>query len=59
VAPNPSEARRFLDGEAARVPLRRLGRPDEVADAVVFLASDAASFVSGSELFVDGGEARV
>jgi NAD(P)-dependent dehydrogenase (short-subunit alcohol dehydrogenase family) len=59
VAPNPSEAQRFLDGEAARVPLHRLGRPDEVADAVVFLASDAASFVTGSELFVDGGEAQV
>ncbi|MFO7819058.1 MAG: SDR family oxidoreductase [Halanaerobacter sp.] len=36
-------------------PLGRLGEPDEVAQAVVFLASDEASFVTGSDLLVDGG----
>ncbi|WP_430785756.1 SDR family NAD(P)-dependent oxidoreductase [Actinoplanes sp. G11-F43] len=36
-------------------PLGRVGRPEEVADAVLFLASDEASFVTGSELYVDGG----
>jgi NAD(P)-dependent dehydrogenase (short-subunit alcohol dehydrogenase family) len=41
------------------VPLGRLGTPDEIAKAVVFLASDDASFVTGTELFVDGGFAQV
>ena len=41
------------------VPLGRLGTPDEVARAVVFLASDDASYVTGAELFVDGGFAQV
>ena len=41
------------------VPLGRLGKPDEIAKAVVFLASDDSSFVTGTELFVDGGFAHV
>jgi NAD(P)-dependent dehydrogenase (short-subunit alcohol dehydrogenase family) len=42
-----------------RVPLGRLGTPDEIARAVVFLASDDSSYVTGTELFVDGGFAQV
>ena len=41
------------------VPLGRLGRPDEIAKAVVFLASDDSSYVTEAELFVDGGFAQV
>jgi NAD(P)-dependent dehydrogenase (short-subunit alcohol dehydrogenase family) len=44
---------------AESVPLGRLGTPDEVAKAVVFLASDDSSYITGAELFVDGGFAQV
>ena len=44
---------------AAATPLGRLGTPDEVAKAAVFLASDDASYITGIELFVDGGFAQV
>jgi len=44
---------------ASSTPLGRLGTPDEVARAVVFLASDDSSYVTGAELFVDGGFAQV
>ena len=43
----------------ASVPLGRMGTPDEVANAAVFLASDDSSYVTGVELFVDGGMAQV
>jgi NAD(P)-dependent dehydrogenase (short-subunit alcohol dehydrogenase family) len=46
-------------GFAAAVPLGRMGTPDEVANAALFLASDDSSYVAGIELFVDGGVAQV
>ncbi|MFR0693179.1 SDR family oxidoreductase [Enterobacterales bacterium AE_CKDN230030158-1A_HGKHYDSX7] len=56
----PDEARQGLfDALAAQVPLGRLGEPQEVGKAVAFLGSDAASFINGIELFVDGGMAQV
>lgn len=47
------------DHLASIVPLGRMGRPEEIGKAAVFLASEDASFVAGVELFVDGGSAQV
>jgi NAD(P)-dependent dehydrogenase (short-subunit alcohol dehydrogenase family) len=50
------QRRQFI---SAGVPLGRMGKPEEIANTVVFLASDDASFITGSEFFVDGGFAQV
>jgi NAD(P)-dependent dehydrogenase (short-subunit alcohol dehydrogenase family) len=49
----------FQAGISARVPMRRIGRPEEIASAVAFLASDDASYITGVELNVDGGMANL
>lgn len=57
--PDAAQQQGLLDYLAARIPLGRVGEPDEIAKAAVFLASDDASFVNGAELFADGGQAQV
>lgn len=51
--------RELLDYLASRIPLGRVGEPEEIASAALFLASDEASFINGTELFADGGQAQV
>jgi NAD(P)-dependent dehydrogenase (short-subunit alcohol dehydrogenase family) len=59
VATNEEEVRKFKTSLASTVPMGRLGTPDEIAKAAVFLASDDSSFITGVELFVDGGTAQI
>ena len=45
----------FVEQYSNRTPLKRLGNPDEIASTVLFLASDAASYITGATIMVDGG----
>jgi NAD(P)-dependent dehydrogenase (short-subunit alcohol dehydrogenase family) len=53
------QIKQFKASMAATVPLGRMGNPDEVAKVASFLASDESSFITGIELFVDGGAAQI
>jgi len=55
----PEQVEQMGAGFAAGVPLKRFGEPTEIASAAVFLASDAASYVNGIELAVDGGLSQI
>ncbi|WP_061937070.1 SDR family oxidoreductase [Aureimonas sp. AU22] len=59
LASSEDERRAFVAAMEAQVPLGRMATPDETAAAALFLASDDSSFVNGSELFADGGQAQV
>ncbi|HEY0009211.1 MAG TPA: glucose 1-dehydrogenase [Tepidisphaeraceae bacterium] len=56
---NDEQLKQFEAQAAATTPLGRTGTPDEIAKAVLFLASDDSSYITGIELFVDGGAAQV
>jgi NAD(P)-dependent dehydrogenase (short-subunit alcohol dehydrogenase family) len=58
LAADAEQEKQLRAGLSASVPLGRLGRPEEIANMALFLASDEASFVNGAELFVDGGEVQ-
>ena len=57
--PDATRQQGMLDYMASTVPLGRVGDPDEVAGAAVFLASSDSSFIAGIELFIDGGQAQI
>jgi NAD(P)-dependent dehydrogenase (short-subunit alcohol dehydrogenase family) len=56
---DPAREASLLSALAAKIPLGRIGEPVEIANAVLFLASAQASFMTGAEIFVDGGDAGV
>jgi NAD(P)-dependent dehydrogenase (short-subunit alcohol dehydrogenase family) len=56
---NEEEVQQVKKYIASTIPLGRIGNPEEIANAVSFLASDDSSFVTGIEMFVDGGIAQV
>jgi len=55
----PEHQKAFLATLAAQIPEGRVGEPEEIARAALFLASNDSSFVTGAELFVDGGQAQI
>ena len=59
LAPSEEARLQMIRLTEATTPLGRLGDPDETASAALFLASDESSFVTRSELFVDGGSAQI
>jgi NAD(P)-dependent dehydrogenase (short-subunit alcohol dehydrogenase family) len=57
--PDLAQQQGLLDYMTTQIPIGRMGQPQDVAQAAVFLASEDSSFVTGAELFVDGGLAQV
>lgn len=57
--PDKAQQQGLLDHLTSQIPIGRMGQPEDIAKAAVFLASDDSSFVTGIELFVDGGIAQV
>lgn len=59
LALTPDDAQALLDNLASTVPMARIGQPEEIANAALFLASEQSSFMTGAEIVVDGGARQV
>lgn len=53
---DPEQQKAVLEAISSGIPLGRMGMPEEVAEAVVYLASDASAFTVGQDLILDGGQ---
>ncbi|KIF78103.1 short-chain dehydrogenase [Streptomyces sp. 150FB] len=59
LAPDQEQADQLKSHMAGTIPLARIARPEEIADAVLFLASDQSTFITGTEMFIDGGRNQI
>lgn len=59
LAAEPEQAEALLGSLAAGVPMRRLGTPEEIAESVLYLAGPRSSYMTGAELYVDGGASQI
>jgi NAD(P)-dependent dehydrogenase (short-subunit alcohol dehydrogenase family) len=59
IGADTEQGRQVKEFLVSRIPLGRIGRPEDVADAALFLAPDQSRFITGTELFVDGGTVQV
>ena len=59
LASSPKEEQALVAGLTAQTPLGRIGQPEETAAVALFLASEDSSFMTGAEVFVDGGMVQV
>jgi NAD(P)-dependent dehydrogenase (short-subunit alcohol dehydrogenase family) len=57
--PDPAQQRGLLDYLTTQIPIGRMGMPEDIAKAAVFLASEDSAFITGIEMFVDGGTAQI
>lgn len=55
----PEQVKKFIEKCAEQIPVGRAGRAEDIGNAVVFLASEASSFINGVNLVVDGGQTQV
>ena len=55
MAQSAKEDSNILEATLAKIPMRRFGKPEEVSNLVLFLASDLASYITGSTVIIDGG----
>jgi NAD(P)-dependent dehydrogenase (short-subunit alcohol dehydrogenase family) len=55
----PDDPQALFQRLAASIPMGRIGRPEEIANAALFLVSDQSSFMTGAEIFVDGGAEQI